>query len=204
MSSAWQMISAVLKVAKFEHPHTGPRIQENFTQLLSEFELQDKNITVVTDGESAIAKACRDLKLHRLHCIAHSIHLLLCKDLLEHKISDCIQKLFRKLRKINKALIFRHEELKKYHDEEKQKKLFKAVAEFVQVEEILNQEQRYYGEANDLEPDDSLFGATSSFSGLVKMILTRWNSIPNMGRSHLKYSGKIIELFSLKLSDTTI
>lgn len=195
MSESWEMKSAVLEVAKFEHPHTGKRIEQNFKELLSEFKLAAKKITVVADGESGIGKACRDLKLHRLHCIAHCIHLLLCKDLLKSKpLSDCINDLLHKLRQINTALIFRHEELKKYYDEEKQNQLFKAVVEFAEAEEIINQELRFYDDLNvnviDVEPENSLFGAIDSFSGISKIVLTRWNSIPKMGRSHLKYSGK--------------
>lgn len=195
MSESWEMKSAVLEVAKFEHPHTGKRIVENFKSLLCEFKLAAKKMTVVTDGESAMEKACKDLKLHRLHCIAHRIHLLLCTDLLKHTNSKRLEPLFIKLRNIRTALIYRHEELKKYDDEEKQKQLFKAVVEFAEAEEILNQEHRFYDDINenviDLEPDDSLFGALQSFSGISKMVLTRWNSIPKMGRSHLKYSGKL-------------
>lgn len=204
MSNSWQMQSVVLEVAKFEHPHTGKRIEQNFKNLLSEFHLTAKSITVVTDGESSIAKACRDLKLNRLHCIAHCIHLLLCKDLLKNAISDCIVKLLDKLRKINTALIYRHEELKKYYDEQQQKQLFNAVTEFAEAEEILNQEQRFYDDINDsnvidLEPENSLFGAVRSFSGLSKLILTRWNSIPKMARSHLKYSGEFSNILHILL-----
>lgn len=72
------------------------------------------------------------------------MHLLLCEDLLKSKpLSECINILFHKLRQINIALIFRHEELKKYYEEEKLKQLFKAVAEFAKAEDILNQEHRF-------------------------------------------------------------
>lgn len=199
MSGTWNINTAVLATAQFEHPHTAKRLVENFTQIVNEFGITSKKLTIVSDGESAIKKASKDLKLRRLHCISHCIHLLLSVDLLKHESMTNIRALLNKLRKINKTLIYRHNELKKYDIEERQRKLFMAVDEFAKMEEILENEERFYNDVEigddyvvDMDEHLSLHDihVSKKFSGLAKMNLTRWNSIPRMGRSHLKYFHK--------------
>lgn len=198
MNDQWQINTAVLETSVFERPHTAKRLEEHFKQTIASYDLSKKKITLVTDGESALQKASRDLKLRRQHCICHSIHLLLCTDLLGHTTTKCISTLLSKLREINYKLIYKHDELKKYDAEDKHQKLLAAIEEFAEIEEILDEEERFYGLAAgdeivfDLDEDVTFpdIAFNSKFSGLSKMNLTRWNSIPKMTRSHLKNEGK--------------
>lgn len=142
--------------------------------------------------------------MRRQHCICHCVHLLLCTDLLSHPTTKGIESLLQKLRNINHRLIFRHSELKQYDAENRQQKLLAAINEFVEIEEILDQEKRFYGVPEedspviDLEENVTLQSIefNSRFSGLARMNLTRWNSIPKMDRSHLKYQGKLLKIYS--------
>lgn len=203
MNDQWKINTAGLETSAFEHPHTGVRIHENYKRLLSEFGLRTKKITLVTDGDSAMEKFGRESRILRQHCICHCVHLLLCTDLMNDSKTGGISTLLQKIRNINHALIFRHAELKQYDMESQQQKLLAAIEEIVEIEEILNQESRFYNSeendnANIIDLEQELTFANivmdSKFSGLSKMNVTRWNSIPKMGRSHLKYKVQESEL----------
>lgn len=86
MNEEWQIINTSV----LEHPHTAKRLEEHFKQTMANYNLSTKKITLVTDEQSGIKKASKDLKFRRQHCICHSIHLLLCTDLLENSTTKSI------------------------------------------------------------------------------------------------------------------
>lgn len=126
----WTIKTFVLKTSAFAQSKSSDNIKQHFENTLEEFGLCGKKITVVSDGELSLVKACRLLKVMRTHCISHRIHLLITKDLFKHPtLKDFFEKFLSKLRSIHFKLIFKYQELKLYDNEEKQKKFHDAVHE---------------------------------------------------------------------------
>lgn len=126
----WTIKTFVLKTSAFPQSKNGVNIKQHFENTLEEFGLCGKKITVVTDGELSLVKACRLLKVIRTHCISHRIHLLITKDLFKHPTMEkFFEQFLGKLRQIHFKLLFKYQELKLYDNEEKQKKFHDAVHE---------------------------------------------------------------------------
>lgn len=129
----WRMKTAVLKTASFPHPHTSERIKEDYEETLAEFNVLNKNLTVVTDGASSMKKASELLQVYRFYCLGHIMHLLITKDLLKHKDMQPLRDLNLKMRKIHKKLMYKHEELRELNDESIQNKILGIIEEHKEI-----------------------------------------------------------------------
>lgn len=136
------MKTAVLKTGSFSHPHTSKRIKEDFTDILAEFNVLDKRISIVTDGASSMIKAAELLDVFRFGCVGHIIHLLFRTDLLKDERMQPLRDLKIKLNKIHRKLMYRHEELKKMHSENTQEKMLMLMEEFKEMGNSINIFQR--------------------------------------------------------------
>lgn len=65
--------------------------------------------------------------------MGHDICLLISIDLPKHKDMEPIRKLKTKMKKINKALKFRYDELRQIHDQEYNKTLYRVLYELENI-----------------------------------------------------------------------
>lgn len=129
----WKMKTAVLKTGSFAHPHTSKRIKEDYIDVLSEFNVLGKQISIVTDGANSMIKAAKLLNVFRFGCVGHVIHLLFRKDLLKNERMQPLRDLKTKLNKIHRKLMYRHEDLTKMHAENIQEKILTLMEEFKEM-----------------------------------------------------------------------
>lgn len=100
---------------------------------MSEFGLENKNITAVTDNGTNMTAACRLLNLERFPCMAHGIKNLLMTDMLENESMKDLRALVQKLRTTQHALVYRHAMLKKVSDDIHHEKIAKFLIESTQA-----------------------------------------------------------------------
>jgi len=74
----FELITAVLSTATLATPtnHSAANVAESLMQVLSEWGLQKKVVSIVTDNDATMKKACEDMSLKHLPCFAHTINLL--------------------------------------------------------------------------------------------------------------------------------
>ena len=133
IDSDFKMQNISLKTECFPHPHTAKDIANSFSKLKTEFGLNDKTFHVTTDNGSNVKKACKLLGVEWDSCMGHDIHLLVAVDLLQHKDMENFRTLKKKLKCINKALIYKYEELKKLQDEIYNQTLFRILSELENI-----------------------------------------------------------------------
>jgi len=75
-----QLRSCTLQTNFLPHPHTADNIIEELKKVLTQFNLNNKIITLVTDGGANMIKAARDMKIDRVPCVAHGLHNLVMVD----------------------------------------------------------------------------------------------------------------------------
>lgn len=178
----WKMFSTVLKTGHFEAPHTAQRTKEMFNKLLQEFELQDKKIICVTDGGSSMKSACNLIKVKRLTCVAHQINRLIQFDLLEkngHQIQP-ICDLIEKLRKIQRTLIYRFDQLSKIYKRDQNEKVFQMLENLETIDEHWTASEQF-----DANPD------VGSFNGMKSFSTVRWSCVYMLVKSHRDYLSTI-------------
>lgn len=133
IDSEFQMQSVCLKTAYFPHPHTGEEIAKDFEMVKKEFELTDKIIRACTDNGSNVKLGCKILGLDWNSCLGHDISLLVSTDLLKHEEMESIRELQKKMKAINKKLLFKYEDLRKIHDVEYNKTLYGVLNELENI-----------------------------------------------------------------------
>lgn len=133
LNKQWEIKTAVLKVTALQRPHTGERIRDNFQDTLNEFEIAHKKISVITDGGSNVKKSAELMNVNRAGCISHSIHLLISTDLMKHTSMEQIRNLTDKLRKIQRKMLFKYDELKALDTLQKNSNLIDVMQRFAQM-----------------------------------------------------------------------
>ncbi|XP_029162306.1 uncharacterized protein LOC114933895 isoform X1 [Nylanderia fulva] len=106
-----QLKSCTLQTSFLPHPHTADNIVEELKRVLTQFNLNNKIITLVTDGGANMVKSAKDMKVDRVPCVAHGLHNLVTVDTLFKlpEINSCITK----ARSIIKILAFKTQEIEK-------------------------------------------------------------------------------------------
>lgn len=125
-----------LKTCLLPHPHTAQKLIESIESTLEEYNLNEKKITCVTDNGSNIVKALRILKIHRLSCTAHNLHLFLTKDILGNSEFSVLNDIIFKLKQIYKTLMFRYDDLKQYVEIHKENKFLDALNDVIDIDEL--------------------------------------------------------------------
>lgn len=228
MSDDWKIKTAVLKVGYLQRPHSGEKIKNDFQQTMSTFNLEDKRISVVTDGGPDVVKASELLNVRRTGCISHVIHRLIAHDLLGGKDEDWmltispvkeINRLFRKLRRIQKALMYKYEELKSLDTEQKKKHLVEALEQFAMLgmfhvhyyivqncyrsgsiycflnpEDVLDAEENFVVGSED-ELNKAMDESNRNYVGLKSFNRTRWGTHLVMAKSYWKNYGMYFDGF---------
>lgn len=187
----WSFQNLVLKTSMMNHPHTSQRLKDDFEKTLNEFCIADKNIMCVTDGGKNIVKCTELMKLRRIGCIAHKCHRLIQKDLIEDPEMKAILDLIGKLRRVQSKLLYRYQELKQIHEDDRQKRIFELLEEFTQNEDIFEANERI---------DFDIIDDNSNFSGLKSMSNVRWNCIFKLAKCHLNHQSKILITFKIRFN----
>lgn len=128
----WKIQTAVLKTAMLAKPHTGERLRENFEEMLEEYDLTNKKISVVTDGGSNIVKACKSMKILRFGCIGHIIHNTITRDLMKNTSVQVIIDLVAHIRQIQRKLLYKNAELRKIYNDEQQSRMWTLLEDFIE------------------------------------------------------------------------
>lgn len=76
-----------------------------------------------------MAKAARLLDINRLPCLAHKIQSLIMDDMFEHRLMVTLRRVCKKMRIIQKTLLYSHKMLSKIADEQFQKEYVKWLSE---------------------------------------------------------------------------
>ncbi|XP_070408816.1 E3 SUMO-protein ligase ZBED1-like [Nothobranchius furzeri] len=75
MSEDWQIISLVLQTRAVYESHTGAHLAELLSDVVSEWQLSDKDIVLVTDNASNMILAAQIRKFKHVRCFAHTLNL---------------------------------------------------------------------------------------------------------------------------------
>lgn len=184
INDEWDMFSTVLKTTHFEYPHNAEHIKTHLCRLLEEYRLNDKNIVYVTDGGSNVKSVCTLLKTKRLNCLAHQLNRLIQFDMLDKNktILKPIVDLLEKLRKIQRALVYKHEELCKIYRRDRDEQIFVILEQFELIEEYWNTNEHFI---------DGIESNMGSFNGIKSFNTIRWSCIYLMVKFHHDHMGTI-------------
>lgn len=133
-------------------------------KLKKEFGIEQKRITAVTDGRSNIIKCTELLGIERMGCVAHSCNRLIQHDLLQSRDIEIksSKDIIIKVKKIQRALTYKYEELKRIYERDQQNKILFMIEELCEFGEIFEADNRYGEYVDPL--DEAAAGA--SFGGL--------------------------------------
>lgn len=135
------MRSCTLQTSFLPHPHTADNIVEELKKVLTQFNLSDKIIILVTDGGANMIKAAKDMKIDRVPCIAHGLHNLVMVDTLS-KLPE-VNNLIMKARKIIKILAFKTHNIEKTKEATQQQDINNILDNAENLEEILEADARF-------------------------------------------------------------
>nr|XP_043069341.1 E3 SUMO-protein ligase ZBED1-like [Drosophila bipectinata] len=87
VNKQFQLITAVLSTASLLTPtnHSAMNIADTIRQVLNEWKLLHKVVTIVTDNDATMKKACEHLQIKHFPCFAQTINLLV-KEILKLEI----------------------------------------------------------------------------------------------------------------------
>lgn len=197
----WELKSTVLKTTFLSHPHTGFRLMENFRAMLKQYKLESKTIGLVTDDGPNMKRCCELLNFQRASCYAHRCNLLIQTDLLGNKDKDPdIEKLtdvIKKMKRIQQALVYKYDELKRMFEHEKQDRIFAMLSEMVATRNILEADERftdYNDDLNNIDNNDNVeepLKDHETLKGGSSMNPIRWGCIQKLASYHLEYQSII-------------
>lgn len=191
-----QLRSCTLQTSFLPHPHTADNIIAELKKVLIQFNLNNKIITLVTDGGTNMIKAAKDMKVERLSCVAHGLHNLVMVDTLS-KIPD-VNNLIIKARTIVKILAFKTQEFEKVKEILQQEDINNILDSAENLEEILEADARFdstFFKNNNEHSYAQSFPPFVTPSGLHKDVPIRWNSTLEMLSSLLKNKGKLNAIY---------
>ncbi|XP_070072653.1 zinc finger BED domain-containing protein 4-like [Drosophila takahashii] len=78
VNKKFELVSAALSTANLVTPtnHSAVNIADTLRQILNEWDLLHKVVTIVTDNDVTMKKACQHLEITHFPCFAHTINLL--------------------------------------------------------------------------------------------------------------------------------
>lgn len=212
----WCLRYATLRTSLFPHPHSGEAIEKDFRDMCKEFNLCNKAWIATTDNGANRIRACQLLKVLRLPCVAHGLHLLIGTDLFKPN-KNCdndehlnkLQELLSKMRECHRTLIFKFDDLQTEFDKTKNEKIWNTLEnhsnlgkydtclyskfynQILLTEDMLNADSQFDSDQCDHSYAQSFSNALqASFQTLKRDVSTRWNSILMMLQSFMKNQGK--------------
>ncbi|XP_055709049.1 E3 SUMO-protein ligase ZBED1-like [Phlebotomus papatasi] len=197
-----QLINVTLSTQSIHGSHTGENLSKEIEKVLMDFNLLGKNLIFVTDGGSNVIKATRLLGYQRQPCIAHALHRLVMKDLMEDQRIVRLKEIVSTLKGIYRALSSKKPELEK---------MFKAKENEKMWEHFLENCAKIGDEEDSAEQFFTFEWETlGSYTSLKKMCETRWSSMLLMIDSYVKsqdlYQEAIMKIkrFDLLLADNDL
>lgn len=174
----WKMFNTVLKTVYFEAPHTAQRIREMYNKMLEEFKLLDKKLITVTDGGSNVKSACNLIKVKRLSCVAHQINRLIQFDLFEKNAQQIkpICDLIEKLRKIQRSLIYKFDQLSNIYKRDQNEKVFLMLENLETIDEYWTASEQFVDNVD-----------VGSFNGIKSFNTVRWSCVYILVKFHRDY-----------------
>lgn len=177
----WTICSTVLKTARFDHPHTANSLKDNFRSVANEYSIENKSLVAITDGGLNMIKCLELLNIERIGCVLHSCNRLIVHDLMKNDSMEPLQKILSKLKKAQRKLCFKHAELKKKAEKDRQDKLNLMLEElstahelsiahdqFMENEDIIQLEKEFSEEVSHTD---------SNFYGLHSPNPIRWGCL---------------------------
>lgn len=203
----WELKHRVLKTGIHEGRHTAENIRDQITETKREFGLTGKKIVCVTDSAANMKKAVRLLGSKHVTCIAHSINLLVQKDLMMHAAMQPLRNTLSKIRNTQKKLIYKHNELKKLSEEDQQKKIFLFIDEVCEIEESMNADFQFGSQSDTENVGGEQFSFSSSesgsFTGLKSLSMVRWCCIYKLVKCFLEHLSKdFVHIYFVFLENT--
>lgn len=179
----WRLDSRVLKTSLFGGSHTGQNL--DFNRMVADFGLQNKKIVCITDSASNMVLACRLIGNNRIPCIAHKANSLIQKDFMADDSSQIIRDLLSKVRKGQKKLLYRHEELKSLRNEDNQHTLGLFFNEIADIEQAIEAENQF------VDADYDFTQLENNFTGMKAINNIRWNCIHKFAKCYSDNSGEL-------------
>ncbi|CAH1114768.1 unnamed protein product [Psylliodes chrysocephalus] len=109
--------SAVLKTTQLMGSHTGAQISDAITNILTEWNVKDKVVTILSDSGSNMLNAAALLQIRHIPCFAHVLNLLV-HDILKDE-DECLKSVLKHCKEI--VAHFKHSTLSSDKLKEKQK-----------------------------------------------------------------------------------
>ncbi|CAF3610042.1 unnamed protein product, partial [Rotaria socialis] len=98
-----------LKTQPFDDAHTGEKIKDLISTVLSGYDINQNDVIIVSDKGSNMRKAGKLLNVVHVFCIAHGIHNLLMKDCFPKM--QRVSEILNKVQAIINKLRYRQHEL---------------------------------------------------------------------------------------------
>lgn len=114
----WQFKFSLLGCFECEERHTAEYIRDKLTNLLKDWEINEKVVMVVTDNAANMKAAIRLLRIDHFHCIAHTLNLVVRAGLQVFEVENILKKIkiivehFHRSPVATKKLISMQEQLK--------------------------------------------------------------------------------------------
>lgn len=185
----WNLESRVFKTSLMELSHTSQNICNDFNGVVDEYKLNNKKIVCVTDSAINMVGACRLIGNYRVPCIAHKANTLIQKDMMQNPSVKEIPKLLAKIRKGQKMLMYRFEELRQIRDEDIQNQFALLMNEISELDDAIDAENQYV--SDDLISDDRISDAIHSldhgqngFNGLKSLSNIRFGCLYKLSKSY--------------------
>lgn len=106
--------------------------------MIESFEIQDKDICLVTDSGTNMISASKKLNLPNYNSIAHKIYRLITHDFLTDTKMTEIKELIDKLSQIQKAILYKHDEMAQLEAEKQNENMENYLLECVKYGNLLN------------------------------------------------------------------
>lgn len=199
----WTMKSVILKTSRFDQPHNGQTLKEQFLSVTKEFKIDDKFLIGISDGGKNMIKCLELLNILRLGCFAHSCNRLIVHDLMKNSLMAPFDKILTKIKKSQRKLCFKHSVLKEKAETDRQSKLLLMLEDLctayeasvadnqhVDNEDVARLESEFSAELNRSESD---------FHGLYSSNLVRWGCLNYTIECHLKHQSKRFKFYNFVL-----
>lgn len=180
----WDLKSRVLKTSLMELSHTARNICDDFNNVVSEYDLNDKKPVCVTDSAANMIAAVNLIGNRRLPCKSHKVNTLIQKDMLQDPSMGKIRALLAKIRDGQKKLLYRFEDLKSIRAEDNQNKLSLLLNELCELEELCSAECQYVSDELVSDVIQSADTNQSDFNGLKSLSNIRFGCLYKLSKSY--------------------
>lgn len=205
MDKSFSLKSFTLATEKLQRPHTGERIADFIDSKLHNLNLGHKKSILCGDHGKNIVKSQEKLTncICYINCLAHAIHLVLTKDLIECQGWNKLKNIFAKIKKTHGALVYNLHTLKEYHLKCQKQEILDYINSVEQIAQDVEADEGSspFSDSDELteliQKEYSIISAgMENFSAFAKPNSTRWFSTLNMINTYDKNFGKYHKLYT--------